>query len=270
MKKLFVFDVDGTIATEYKNVNQEVIDCLNSILNKGHVIAIASGRPYIGVKYFLSMLNDGEKYCICANGTEVTDINGNTLFSKMIPMKEYYDFYSRHLNLLKNNDTNIYCYTHRGLGYFKRDFWVDMECKCNPGLPGIDLNVNRLKDEHPILKFMIDTNEEESKRIENEEILDIEKDKFRIVRTSNYFLEFFSKEADKKEGVSFLKQYLNIENNDDIYTFGDSGNDYLMIKEFNGIAMGNALQECKDVAKFVTKSCEENGVVFAIKNYCKL
>ena len=40
-----------------------------------------------------------------------------------------------------------------------------------------------------------------------------------------------------------------------------------MIKNFNGIAMGNASDECKSVAKFITKSVDENGIIYALENF---
>ena len=42
-----------------------------------------------------------------------------------------------------------------------------------------------------------------------------------------------------------------------------------MIKNFNGIAMGNATDEIKKVAKYTTKSVLENGVAYAINNIVK-
>ena len=65
-----------------------------------------------------------------------------------------------------------------------------------------------------------------------------------------------------------MRNYLNIEK-ESVYTFGDSGNDVKMIKDFNGVAMGNASEECKKVAKFVTKSVDENGVIYALDNFVK-
>ncbi|MGM9873378.1 MAG: Cof-type HAD-IIB family hydrolase [Bacilli bacterium] len=269
--KLFVFDVDGTLLKDFSlDMSKDTIDSLNDILKHGNAIAIASGRPYVGIKKFLDKLVDGHKFCICANGTEVTDMNGNTLYINSFTAQEYYDFIDRHNKLLEHPDTNIYIYSHRHIAYFKGGFWIDMESKCNDNLPKFDLNKHRFAPDHNILKIMIASNENESSRIEKEEITDYEKEHFSIVRSAKYFIEFIKKGADKSAGVSFLKQYLNIENNDDVYTFGDGGNDILMVKNFNGIAMGNAIKEVKENAKFITKDCSEDGVSYAIRNYCKL
>lgn len=52
-----------------------------------------------------------------------------------------------------------------------------------------------------------------------------------------------------------------------VHTFGDSMNDEGMIKEFDGTAMGNALDDIKKVAKRVTKSVDEDGVAYALKTW---
>ena len=99
-------------------------------------------------------------------------------------------------------------------------------------------------------------------------ITDKEKDSYKIVRSSPIYIEFINKNADKSEGVAFLEKYLSLDR-DDVFTFGDSGNDIEMIKNFNGVAMGNAIDECKRNAKFITKSVDDHGIVYAFENYIK-
>ncbi|MBQ2160510.1 MAG: HAD hydrolase family protein, partial [Firmicutes bacterium] len=51
-----------------------------------------------------------------------------------------------------------------------------------------------------------------------------------------------------------------------VMSFGDSPNDSAMIIESGfGVAMGNAEDEVKDQADYVTLTCDEEGVVFAIR-----
>lgn len=54
-----------------------------------------------------------------------------------------------------------------------------------------------------------------------------------------------------------------------VHVFGDSMNDLLMIKEFDGIAMGNALPIVKKYAKKITKSVSEDGVGYALSTWFK-
>ena len=88
--RLYVFDVDGTLVGRDLELKEDVINLLNKVLDNGDVIAIASGRPYIGILQYFNLLHDGKKYCICANGAEVRDINGKVLFQDTLKLKDYY------------------------------------------------------------------------------------------------------------------------------------------------------------------------------------
>ena len=47
---------------------------------------------------------------------------------------------------------------------------------------------------------------------------------------------------------------------------GDSGNDLNMLEEAGfAVAMDNSSEEIKSAADFITKSCDESGVAFAIE-----
>lgn len=51
-------------------------------------------------------------------------------------------------------------------------------------------------------------------------------------------------------------------------TFGDAGNDIHMIEYAGlGIAMENAFDEVKEVANYITKSNEDDGVAKAIEKF---
>lgn len=265
--RLFVFDVDGTLVGRDQILKEDVKNSLNKILDNGDALAIASGRPYPGIIKYLSQLHKGNKFCICANGSEVKDEDGVSLMIDALSLKDYYQFVQEHQNIFHNDEANIYAYTSEALGYLKHDKFIDGEVNCNGNFHAFDLSKQYLPLDYPILKFMISSSKTLSIEYEKE-ITEEERKKYRIVRSSPIYIEFISKTADKAYAVKFLKDYLKI-SNDDVYTFGDSGNDYLMIKDFNGIAMGNAIQECKDVAKFITKSVDEGGVVFALENFVK-
>lgn len=266
--KLFVFDVDGTISDNLAlKLDKDLIKELNIRLKNGDCVAIASGRPYIGIIQYLNQLGEGTKFCICANGASITDINGNILMKNTIKLKDFYEFCDTHKEILESKDGNIYTYLNDAVGYFKYDEFIKGETAFNNNFPALDLRNANLSPDTDILKFMVASLPEHSIEIENS----IEKswrDRFSVLRTSSVFIEFINKKTDKASGVEFLMNYLNIKK-EDIYTFGDSENDYLMIKNFNGIAMGNASDECKKVAKFITKSVKENGALYAIQHFVK-
>ena len=55
---------------------------------------------------------------------------------------------------------------------------------------------------------------------------------------------------------------------DNVYAFGDAANDITLIKNAGvGIALGNAIQEVKDVADYVTSHVGDNGIYNALKKF---
>ena len=57
----------------------------------------------------------------------------------------------------------------------------------------------------------------------------------------------------------------------DIIAFGDGLNDLEMLSKLPvSVAMGNALEEVKKVAKYQTTSNEEHGILKFLENYLKM
>jgi len=69
-KKLFAFDLDGTLFDYNKCVSQKTINIINRLVECGHIIAIATARPPREVIRLLpESLNS--HYVICYNGAEI-------------------------------------------------------------------------------------------------------------------------------------------------------------------------------------------------------
>ncbi len=75
------------------------------------------------------------------------------------------------------------------------------------------------------------------------------------------------KDCNKGAGVKALADYLGIDKSE-VICVGDEGNDKHMI-EFAGlgVAMGNATEEIKSIAQYVTLSNEEDGVAHLIEKF---
>ena len=81
-----------------------------------------------------------------------------------------------------------------------------------------------------------------------------------------FYTEISSKNVDKWYAIEEIMKKEKI-NKDEVISFGDNNNDILMIKNAGlGIAMGHSNEQVKKVAKFVTKTNDEDGVAEALKN----
>ena len=111
--------------------------------------------------------------------------------------------------------------------------------------------------------------------IDDESILDkvIEKlpkdinDRYTVLRSAPFFLEFINKEVNKGFGVKTLAKNLGI-GQEEIICMGDAENDIHMIKYAGlGVAMGNAFPIVKEIANYVTKTNENHGVAHVINKF---
>ena len=92
-------------------------------------------------------------------------------------------------------------------------------------------------------------------------------EKYTVVRSTPYFLEFLNKEVNKGTGVKLLADHLGVKQ-EEVMTFGDAENDLDMIVYAGmGVAMANGFEEVKEAANYITDSNEEDGVAKAIEKF---
>ncbi len=262
--KLFVFDVDGTLVYNGGEISKKNKAAIQKALDDGNAIAIASGRPFIGINQYLSQFKGKNRFAIGSNGATVQDSNGKTLnisglhFKDLLELRKKYSF-------IEENGGAIYAYDKNGeVIAFNESYWTFDEKKYN-GIETRVINENSFSLDETILKVMVAADPSALSKLV---LLDEDKIRYNAVLSDPKYLEFMSKQTDKAYGVSFLKDLLKLDIMD-VYTFGDQQNDLLMIKGYNGIAMGNAIDICKENAKFITKNVEEDGIAFAFENYVK-
>lgn len=257
--RLFVFDIDGTLIDYNQKILPSTINSINKLLENGDVIALASGRPFCGVKKYLDLFVEGKKYLICSNGANLFDNNGKQIYEEGVPYSLLLDI--RNVFKDKLDLTSIFCLYNGQVASFEYKKWEDVEVKLN-GADFIDLNLTHLDLDESLEKVIIGAEEDISKTLTVPEEF---KKKYNVSRSSKYYIDLMNKNISKGYGVMRLSQILNIDKKD-VFTFGDAMNDYEMIRDFNGFAMGNADPEVKKVAKMVTKSVTEDGISYALNN----
>ena len=88
---------------------------------------------------------------------------------------------------------------------------------------------------------------------------------YTVVQSTPNFLEVLPNNTTKGIGLQEIANIFNY-SKDEIMAIGDAENDISML-EFAKykVAMKNANDSVKKIANFITKSCEEDGVAFAIE-----
>ena len=258
MYKLIALDMDGTLLTSEKKIAESTKIALEKAEEKGVKVVLASGRPIDGITRYLEELNLLKKddYVLSYNGGIVQNTHTKEIVSKAVlkgsDLKLLYDI-SKKLNV------NIHAFSAtEGLITPKISKYTQYEADMN----GIEITIkdfNEIDDNEEIIKVMM---------IDPAEILDpaIEKlpkdlyEKYSVFKSAEFFLEFTNKEVDKGLGLKKLGEYLGIAK-DEMIACGDAGNDLSMVKYAGmGVAMGNATNDVKEIANYITLSNDEDGI----------
>ena len=112
--------------------------------------------------------------------------------------------------------------------------------------------------------------EEDGTRRDYDKVLSVLSDypEYDAVPGGMYNIEVTKKGISKGSGLRWIGQHLGIAL-EEMIAFGDSGNDLEMLAAAGvGVAMGNAEEEAKKTADYVTAANNENGIVQALQKFC--
>lgn len=264
MYKLIALDMDGTLLNEDKQISKANYKAIQEAKQRGKSVIIATGRPLLGIKNFLNNLNliSEEDYVVAFNGAVVQNVKSGRVISKT-PLS--LDCYKELYELSKDLNVNIHALTESSVITPKISKYTEVEANIN-NIPIIETPIELVDESETIIKVMF---------IDEPEILDIAiskipqniKDKYAIVKSTPYFLEFMDKSVNKGIGVDAVARELGLLSKE-VICVGDAGNDIDMIEYAGlGVAMGNAFDEVKKIANYVTLSNEEDGVAHVIQKF---
>lgn len=265
MYKLVAIDMDGTLLKEDKTISERTKKAIQSAREKGVTVVLATGRPIEGVSRYLEELNmyTEHDYVLSYNGALIQKTKSKEAVAK-VALKGEDLHYLRKLS--DELGVNIHAFSEeRGLITPKNSKYTEVEAEIN-NIEIHEMNIDNIPDDEVMIKIMM---------IDEPEILGeaIEKlpkevyEKYTVVRSAPFFLEFLNKSVNKGVGVELLAKHLGVKQ-EEVITFGDAGNDLHMIEYAGlGVAMGNAFDEVKEAANYITDTNENDGVAKAIEKF---
>ena len=265
MIKLCTIDLDGTLFNNEKKISEENKEAIRKAMQLGCKIVIASGRPIHGIVPVLAELNlfQNDDYVISYNGAKVFHtLSGQAIYDSTISGAVVKEIYSESRRL------------HTFFHAFRKNEQL-ITSQANP-YTDIEKNINhidyqltdfeKINDEDEFLKCMM-VDREDHITDAMKELNPKYYEKYSVVRSSSVFLEFLNKDTNKGNALIALAKYLHIDLKDTM-AIGDAGNDLRMIQVAGvGVAMGNAFEEIKKAADYVTASNTESGVAKAIQKF---
>ncbi len=266
--EILVLDLDGTLTNSKKIITEPTKKALIEIQEMGKKVVLASGRPINGVQPLAEELELGRfgSYILSFNGARITQCStGNLIYNKVLPqgvIEPIYQIAKQYegVDIITYQDENIISglkpneYTEKEKNINK------MRIKPVEHFPEyIDFPVNKLliPGEPTIL----------------EEIMEVLKKKFHsllnIYRSEPFFLEIMPQKIDKAYTLQKLLSSIGL-TADQMICCGDGYNDLSMIEYAGlGVAMENAQTIVKEKADYITRSNDEDGVLYVIEQFMR-
>ena len=273
MIKLIASDLDGTIIDKTNSVCQNNLDAINSIHKKEIPFAICTGKTFPIIKNSISMFN--ASFGIFGNGNQIIDFRtGKELYRKLLTMDDIELCYkvAKKYNMHVHVYTDTEVITEELLYMDLRNFKLK-ETKYYENSLEFKVTDNVLEyiknNDSSVFQFIIssiDNNlhaaETELKDLSDLTVCKISKSgsyRDNIIDKEYSYLNITPHGINKKQALDILKEHLKVEDSE-IMAIGDNLNDLEMVKSFGvGVAVANAYNEIKEVAKYTTTNDAANG-----------
>ena len=263
MIKAVFFDIDGTLVSfNTHKISDSSKKAIRLLKEKGIKVFIATGRMMFQIDNLEDLKFDGY---ITANGVNCF-AEGMEIYKNTISKDDLISF----LSYLKNVDnisssviTNSSIYVNYMTDNIKYIFDI-MKIK-RPEVIDFDTFINN--NFYNILQINLFLEDNSLNSSKEKYILDNVFKNCESSRWHHLFLDINIKNSGKHLGIDKIIEYYGIDLSETI-AFGDANNDISMIKHTAiGVAMGNANENVKKAADYVTDDVDNDGVYKALKHF---
>ncbi len=261
--EMICLDIDGTLVTDDERLLPSVKSSLQKEASQGTKIALVTGRMPDGVTKIEKELGV-ECVKICVAGTFAL-LGDRTVYSKFLPegilpflYEKYAKKYQLPLWIFHEKEwyvTQIDAYVQKTIDRLHFD----------PIVKDADFFLSQWEDKHITPnKILFSAPNEILTKIASS-LKELNSPDFDAAFSDTTFLEIFPKGVNKGSALLSVCEQLNI-NPEKTIAFGDQELDIPFLQSAGyGVAMGNAIDELKNIADFVTTSNNEGGVAHALK-----
>ncbi|ORX81426.1 hypothetical protein BCR32DRAFT_220261 [Anaeromyces robustus] len=273
--KLIMTDVDGTLQNSKHEVSEKTINIINKILdnNKEVSFVIATGKTRystIDIRNNLGIMNKPRCPAVHTNGCLIYNDKNEIIYEINLSPNTIFDLLNYFEKLFKPAGKPyayfLYCgdicwtqnnYLNDVLSGYGEDVRIMEEKELFSKLKIGDIKCNKICifGDIPMIKEYSQTVRTYINNIENVE----------YTQAVPECIEIVPSKINKGEALKYIMKTLNLKP-ENVIVFGDSLNDISMF-EVAGYkyAMGNALDELKQVATGVTKTNDEDGEAYILE-----
>lgn len=268
--RLIALDLDGTTINDDKVISERNRRALQKAAEKGVNIVIATGRPYCALPNDVFEL-DAVRYVLTSNGASITDLKEQKTFYEncISPLAT-----EAAVELLRKHDYIIECFVG-GTAYIDGPYYREVE-RTGKSFRDVDYILNTRKPVDDIYEFMLENKGHlENINVNFEDMSEKPMMKEKLLKlpevtiTSSFLhnLEIGGATTSKAEALVQMGKLLDVKP-EEMMAVGDSPNDIAMLSVAGlPVAVGNALDEVKAIAKYIAPTNHEDGVADAVEKF---
>lgn len=275
MFKMAVLDIDGTLVDDKGRVSKNTAQIISQVKKAGGIVTLCTGR---NIRKTLPVIRAAgiDAPFVCMDGTVLYDpVSGSVLKALEMTKQEAFSV----LELLKEEDAYIQiadgnqyfkyfkCKEHFKYDVFHKHGLIHRVANYAQGTRYLKSLSQCENIKGPFYQIVVGTEEASANAL----CAKIRASGLERVEVRDYlwrgYLFIHRRGVKKSNGVKMLCEQFNI-SLDEVVAIGDERNDIDMIEMAGmGIAMGNAVNSVKKVAKDVTGKNTEDGAADSLKKY---
>lgn len=260
-RAIIFFDVDGTITDHRFQIPDSATCAIRAARERGNLAVVCSGRPYSHVDPKVKAIGFDGYICSCGMVVRMgeeellhTSLPGGECRTVIELARQFsvHIIYESEAGMFFDHTMPMNDYMRRSRDHFRA--------------AGLDVEKNVDDPDFTFDKFFCWFDPEEAEPFYRYLV-----DHFHVIFRGDAFgvrsFEVVARGSSKKSGMDLLLSRLRIPFAN-TYALGDSTNDLDMLgRVAHGIAMGNAFDEVKAAAEYVTGSVQEDGLKQALEHY---
>ncbi|WP_246141184.1 HAD family hydrolase [Bacillus marasmi] len=264
--KCVSLDLDGTLLNSHFEMTEKSVNTIVNLQEQGIEVIINTGRAFTDV---VKVPGIRELNCpiVCVNGSILFSKTGELLFEATLRR----EIYEPIISILTDLDVGILIYTDKG-GFPSTlpPLHSKSKTELDEMFTSFDYHGLLMKDDLKIYKIIALVYPEQLERVDEVKKALAHFENISMASSFPNNVEITSREAHKGRAILRYAELNDIEF-EEIYAFGDGGNDLSQFEvATKSVAMANAPKEIREAADIITKSNDEDGISYAVKELLKL